>query len=329
MLVSCQDDDVNDTRPPLRIEPLRTDRLDLTPLDPVGDAPDLHAMLSDPAVHRYDTDARASASLAETETRLGHQVMANGGMSWAVRLRAAAAHPQQAAATQSPAVGTIGVFADQGTAIRGVGWSLASSYWRQGIMSEAARAVVPFLLAQDGVDKLEAWVDSCNVASIGVARAAGMRERARLPRVYDARVAQTVVMACAARPVDPEVFGVTPTLVVADLAETVRLLTSVLALQVAWEVPGPPTLSFLAVESWSGSPGLRVVQGSPAEAAAEMLFEVGISVDRVRDRVEALGLFVVAEPTDEAWGRREMSFRLPDGTQIRVSGPSSPPSPQR
>jgi len=48
---------VNDARPALRIESLRTDRLDLTPLDPALDAPALHAMLGNPDVHRYDTDA--------------------------------------------------------------------------------------------------------------------------------------------------------------------------------------------------------------------------------------------------------------------------------
>jgi len=303
---------VNDARPALRIESLRTDRLDLTPLDPALDAPALHAMLGNPDVHRYDTDALPSGSLAETESRLRLQVMANGGTSWAIRLHGGAA------------IGTIGVFADQGTTIRGVGWSLEPSYWGRRIMSEAARVVLPFLLAQAGVDGLEAWVDSRNLASLGVARAAGMTERARLPRVYPDHVAQTVVMARAAVPVDPEVLGVTPTLVVADLGETVRLLQTVLALHVSWEVPDPPTLAFLAVEPWSGSPGLRVARGSGSVRPSELLFEVGISVDKVRARVLAAGLAVVEEPADHPWSRREMSFRLPDGHLIRASGPSSP-----
>ncbi len=305
------------SRAPLHVERLRTERLDLTPLEPARDAPDLHVMLSDPEVHRYETDARASTSVGETETRLGLQVMANGGVSWAVR-------PRQGGA----AIGIIGVFADQGTTIRGVGWSLASSYWRQGIMSEAGRVVVPFLLAQDGVDGLEAWVDSRNLASIGVARAAGMSERARLPRVYSDHVAQTVVMARAADPVDPEVLGVTPTLRVMDLADSVRLLRSVLSLHVAWETPDPPTMASLALEPWSGSPGIRVVTGPRAAAASEVLFEVGISVDLVRDRVVTAGLAVVEEPADQGWGRREMAFRLPDGDTVRVSGPTSPADPQ-
>lgn len=303
---------MTDARPRLRIEPLSTDRLDLTPLDPGRDATDLHIMLSDPAVHQYDTDARVSSSVAETESRLRLQVVANGGATWTIRLRA------------GPAIGTIGVFADQCTTIRGVGWNLARSRWQQGITGEAARTAIPYLLAQDGVDGLEAWTDSRNLPSIGVARAAGMTERARLPRVYDDHVAQTVVMVRAANPVDPEVFGVAPTLVVQDLAQTVRLIRRVLALHVAWEVPDPPTLAFLAVEPWSGSAGFRVLQASEPMPPGELHIEVGISVDLVRTRVLAAGLSVLDEPADQPWFRRQMAFLLPDGNVVRVSGPNSP-----
>jgi RimJ/RimL family protein N-acetyltransferase/catechol 2,3-dioxygenase-like lactoylglutathione lyase family enzyme len=299
-------------RPELRIEPLTTDRLELTPLDPSSDAPALHSMLSDPEVHRYDIDAQPSTSVSQTERRLRLEVMANGNTTWAIRLKGG--HP----------IGTIGIFADQQTTTRGVGWSLKASYWGQHIMSEAARVAVPYLLAQDGVDGLEAWVDSRNLGSLGVARAAGMSERGRLPRAGRDHVGQTVVMTRAAVPVDPEVLGVTPTLVVADLAETVRVLQKVLALHVAWEVPDPPTLVFLAVEPWAGSPGLRVAQGSGALTPTELLFEIGISVDVVRARVVSAGLTIESEPVDQPWARRELAFRLPDGHVIRVSGPSSP-----
>ena len=234
-----------DFRPPLVIDPLRTERLELTPLDPRADAPALHAMLSDPLVHLYDIDAAGSTSIDETESRLRRQVVANGGVTWAIRLRGC------------EAIGTIGIFADQGTTIRGVGWSLIPSYWGDGIMSEAARAAIPFLLTQDGVDGLEAWVDSRNIASLGVARAAGMTERGRLPRVYDDHVAQTIVMARAAVREDPEVFGVFTTLHVSDLAETVRLLRSVLHLHVAWSVPQPGLLGRRAVGRQPGLPGGR------------------------------------------------------------------------
>ena len=304
---------MSDARPPLHIEPLRSERLELTPLDPAADAPDLHEMLADPEVHRYDTDARLSESIQETESRLRLQVMANGGATWAIRVGG------------GRAIGTIGVFADQGTRIRGVGWSLVSSYWHRGITSEAAGVVVPYLLGQEGVDGLEAWVDSRNHASIGVAHAAGMSERGRLPRVYADHVAQTVVMARAARPRDPEVFGVFSALRVCDLAATLRLLTGLLELHVAWAYPDPPTVAFVAVAPWSGSTGFQVEQSPSARVQPQwMSFDVGVVVDDICDRVRRAGLEVVEPPHDEPWVRRELTFQLPDGHRISVSGPTMP-----
>lgn len=303
-------------RPPLRIVPLNTDRLVLTPLDPSADAPALHGMLGDPAVHRYDTDAGPSASVAETEQRLRLQTEANGHTTWAIRFPGSAA------------IGTIGVFADQGTTIRGVGWSLARSHWGQGITSEAARAAIPYLLAQAGVDGVEAWVDSRNVASLGVARAAGMAEQGRLPRVYDDHVAQTVVLGRAAVETDPEVFGAVATLQVENLRDTVRTLQAVLRLYVAWSVSDPPVLVGLAVAPWSGSPGFRVEQKSGSVTPTSLSFDIGVAVDVVHERVLREGLEVVEAPTDTPWYRREMAFRLPEGHLITLSGPMLPPNMQ-
>lgn len=306
---------MSDVRSPLLIEPLQTARLDLDPLDPGRDGPALHAMLSDAEVHRYDSESAASTSVAETEGRLRMELAANGGTSWAIHVRG------------GDAIGTIGVFADQQTTIRGVGWSIARAYWRQGITSEAARIVVPYLLAQEGVDGLEAWVDSRNLGSLGVARAAGMSERSRLPKAHRDEVAQTVVMARAAVPTDPEVFGVTTILDVGDLDANIQILQSVLGLRTAWTYPDPPEVAFLAVAPWSGSAGVQLAQTAGRIVRTELSFEVGITVDVVHGRAIAAGVPIVEPPNDKPWYRREFRWRLPDGHVIRVSGPSSPPRP--
>lgn len=303
---------MSELRPPLLIEPLQTARLDLEPLDPVRDAPTLHAMVSDAEVHRYDGESTGSTSVAETESRLRMELAANGGTSWAIRLRG------------GDAIGTIGVFADQQTTIRGVGWSLARAYWRQGITSEAARIVVPYLLAQEGVDGLEAWVDSRNLGSLGVARAAGMSERGRLPKPSRDEVAQTVVMARAAVPTDPEVFGVRTTLEVSDIPATIDVLLSVLGLHVGWSYPDPPKVAFLAVAPWSGSAGFGLSQVGDPIVETELSIDVGVAVELIYERALAAGVRIVETPDDKPWYRREFSFRLPDGHVISVSGPSSP-----
>lgn len=300
-----------DVRPPLVIEPLQTERLDLEPLDPERDAPALHAMTSDAEVHRYG-DSAPSTSVDETASRLRLELTANGGSTWAIHLRG------------GDAIGTIGVFADQQTTIRGVGWSLARTYWRQGITSEAARVVVPYLLAQEGVDGVEAWVDSRNAGSLGVARAAGLSERGRLPKPYTDHAAQTVVMARAAIPADPEVFGVRTSLEVSDLGATIAAFQTVLGLQLGWSYPDPPTVAFLAVAPWSGSAGFQLTQTNGQIAATGLSFDVGVSVDVIYERAVTAGMPIGEPPNDKPWYRREFSWRLPDGHVISVSGPSSP-----
>src|ERR1700722_18620490 len=156
---------------------LSTARLVLRPLDPTLDAPDLFEMDADPLVHQFVYGSSPSRSIKQLARRLVNDLDQNGGMTWSLRLR-----------DDPTALGTIGIFADQGTTIRGLGWSLRRSHWSQGLMSEAASEVVPFLLAQPGVDGLEAWADSRNIGSLKVAARAGLTERARLPRSYDDHV---------------------------------------------------------------------------------------------------------------------------------------------
>jgi catechol 2,3-dioxygenase-like lactoylglutathione lyase family enzyme len=240
-------------------------------------------------------------------------VVSNGGAIWAIQPK------------RSEPIGTIGIFADQDNSIRGVGWSLVRSHWRRGFMSEAAKAAIPYLLAQDGVEGLEAWMDSQNLGSLGVARAVGMTESGRLPRPYPDRAAQTIVMTIASRPRDREVIMVFPTLRVTDLEGTVALLTGLLELHLAWAYPDPPKVAFLAVAPWSGSPGFQLEQAvGQVDQVQEMSFEVGVVVDDICERVVRAGVAVLEAPHDQPWGRREMTFALVDGHRITVSGPTAP-----
>ncbi len=292
---------------------LSTARLVLRPLDPTLDAADLFEMDADPLVHQYVYGSSPSHSIEQLQRRLAADLDQNGGMTWAVRLR------------DDPTVlGTIGIFADQGTTIRGLGWSLRRSHWSQGLMSEAACAVVPFLLAQPGVDGLEAWADSRNIGSLKVAVRAGLAERARLPRSYDDSVGQTVVMAIAAQPVDPTVFSITAALEVHDVEATARLLCDVLGMHIAWMYGDPVGVGEIAVARWSGSAGIQLRRRGGEVRASEVTFEVGVWVDDIHARVQAAGLQVVEPPADRPWGRRDFTFALPEGHRIGVSGATTP-----
>jgi RimJ/RimL family protein N-acetyltransferase len=300
-------------RPPLVMAELSTARLVLRPLDPTHDAADLFEMDADPLVHQFVYGSSPSHSIDQLQRRLAANLDQNGGMTWALRLR------------DDPTVlGTIGVFADQGTTIRGLGWTLRRSHWSQGLMSEAASTIVPFLLAQPGVDGLEAWADSRNIGSLKVAARAGLTERARLPRSYDDRVGQTVVMAVAAQPIDPTVFSITTALEVHDVEVTAQLLCELFGLHVAWMHGEPAGIGEVALAPWSGSAGIQLRRREGKVRTTEVTFEVGLWVDDIHARVQAAGLEVLEAPGDRSWGRRDFTFALPEGHRIGVSGATTP-----
>lgn len=270
-------------------------------------------MDADPLVHQFMYGSSPSHSIDQLQRRLAADLDQNGGTTWALRLR-----------DDPTTLGTIGIFADQGTTIRGLGWSLRRSHWGNGLMSEAASAIVPFLLAQPGVDGLEAWADSRNIGSLKVATRAGLTERARLPRAYDDRVAQTVVMAVAADAGDPTVFTITAALEVHDVEATAQLLCEVLGMHVAWMHGEPAGIAEITVGPWSGSAGIHLQRREGEVRATEVTFEVGVWVDDIHARVKAAGLQVVQPPGDRPWGRRDFTFALPEGHRIGVSGATTP-----
>lgn len=297
-----------DCRPPIHIGTLETERLVLIPLDPDTDAGDLHAMYADPEAGAFG-DLPPFTDVAQTREFLRRELADNGGTSWAIRLR-----------EEPAALGTIGIFADQVTTIRGIGWSLRRSHWGRGIMSEAARTVIPFLLGHPGVDALEAWVDVRNTRSLAVARNAGMTERGRLPRTYRDRIGQSLVMVAEAEPREAPVVSVEPVLAARDVAATVALFTEAVGLHVGWALGDPVSRAFLAVSPYSGSPGLVVHQAKGAVTPGALDINVAVLVDGIADRLRQRGVEMIIPPTDRPWHRRDASFRLAEGHLVRLAG---------
>lgn len=296
------------------MQTLKTDRLDLVPLDPDRDAEDLHEMYGDPEFYRYGP-GEPTTDVAATRAQLVDELAGCGGWIWVLRLRPG-----------TEALGTIGLFYDQGTSIRGIGWGISRQFWGRGLMGEAAPVVVDHLLAQPGIDGVEAWIDTRNARSLGVARRARLDERARLARVYADHTAQQVVMGRAAEPVDGEVLAVRPSLPVRDVTKTCELLTRVLGMNLGFDYGDPPTFARLRLARWSGSPGLEIALAADGEvAAATVSVTLGVPTDLIYQRVVAAGLKALSPPEDCPWHTREFVFCLPEGHQIRVIGPVRPP----
>jgi RimJ/RimL family protein N-acetyltransferase len=293
---------------------LATTRLDLVPLDLDRDLADLYEMFADPlwAEAAYCAPAR---DLADSRARLTREFADNGGLTWVLRLRPA-----------ERAVGVVGVFSDQGTPIRGLSWYLRRDQWGRGLMSEAVVEVVDHLLTLPHIDGVEAWIDSRNTRSIGVARRARLDLVGRLPRVYDGETAQSVVMARAAQPADPLVIGIRPVLHVSDVAGVADLLVNVLGLQLHFQF-GEPEVEFarLRTTRWSDSNAVDLRRSTGEVQAVHLALDVGVPVDSLHDAVAAAGCAIMAAPADMPWYRREFGFRLEDGHLVTVSGPTRPP----
>lgn len=296
---------------------LQTARLDLVPLDPDRDAESLHAMFDDPEMLRHSRSVLLP-DVAATRAHLAEELAGNGGWTWAIRLRPAA-----------DAIGTIGLFYDQGTSIRGLDWRLRRDHWGRGIMSEAARAAVEHLLAQQAIDGVEAWIDSQNTRSLGVARHAGLDERGRLPRVYDDRVAQSVVMARSAIPCDPDTLVLLPSLRVRDIDRSITTLASILGLYEHFRFGEPTNYARLGVAQWSGSPSLQLSLADGDITPIDIAVEIGIPTDVVYERAVAAGVSILAPVKEMPWGRTEFAFALPEGHRIRVIGPNRPSNPRQ
>jgi RimJ/RimL family protein N-acetyltransferase/catechol 2,3-dioxygenase-like lactoylglutathione lyase family enzyme len=294
------------------MQTLTTSRLDLVQLDPGRDAESLHAMFDDPEMLRYSRGTLLT-DVTATRAQLADELAGNGGWTWVIRLRPA-----------DLAIGTVGLFYDQGTSIRGLDWRLRRDHWGRGIMSEAVRAAVAHLLAQPGIDGVEAWIDSQNTRSLGVARHAGLDERARLPRVYGDRVAQSVVMVRSAIPRDPDTLVMLPSLRVRDIESSIAMLTSILGLHELFRVGEPPNYARLGIAHWSGSPSLQVSAADGDIAPVDLAVDIGISIDVVYERAVTAGVSILEPVTERPWGRTVFAFALPEGHCVRVSGPGRP-----
>lgn len=122
---------------------------------------------------------------------------------WVARLASMPEPTSWAIEVDGHAVGGIGIEIGEGVYSRSAdfGYWLAVSYWGQGIMTEAARAVVPWAMSHFGLCRLEAAVFAWNPASMHVLEHCGfVREGISRASVYkDGQIADRVVYALVER----------------------------------------------------------------------------------------------------------------------------------
>lgn len=143
-----------------RFPHLETERLVLRPLRP-ADAPDIFRLFADDQVTRYydlDTFTRISQA-RELIDRFAQRYQNRIGIRWAIAPRAC----------PDDLLGTCGYNMWLQTSHRAIlGYDLASAHWRQGIMSQALRAVIRFGFEEMALNRIEALVFQENAASRGL-----------------------------------------------------------------------------------------------------------------------------------------------------------------
>jgi ribosomal-protein-alanine N-acetyltransferase len=171
---------------------LRTPRLRLREVR-ADDAAALYAVHSDPRVMRY-WSFPAWTQLAQAEARVVHilgQRVRGEVFVWAV-----------ADAGSDLLIGTIAAFSLDRVQARGeIGYSLHADWHGRGLAQEAMRAVLAWLVADFGLQRIEADIDPRNAAScrlverLGFRREGLLRERWRV----DGEVSDTALYGLLAR----------------------------------------------------------------------------------------------------------------------------------
>lgn len=154
--------------------PLETERLRLRPFRP-EDYDDVHAYGSDPRVSRFmewgpntpeisshflNLQLKQQETWPRSDVSLAVEVKASGTVAGSIRLWTV----------------------DEAHRTAELGYSLGRPYWRQGIGSEAARAMLTAGFETLGLHRIIATCDVRNRGSWGVMRKLGMRREARLRR---------------------------------------------------------------------------------------------------------------------------------------------------
>lgn len=151
--------------------PLRTERLLLRPIDPVGDVDAVHAYASREDVCRYiPWTPRTREDVVAWLPRRTSTTLGPGGAALAVTLLS----------TGELVGDVILMWHDEKQRTAEVGYVINPAYAGQGHATEAARVVVDAAFTHLGLHRVVARIDARNPASGAVLRHIGMRQEAVL-----------------------------------------------------------------------------------------------------------------------------------------------------
>ena len=155
---------------------IETERLILRQIQG-SDADALFATFSDVEVMEFSGGKLPHSTVEESRAfirQLQHWYERHEGIEWSITHKG-----------DDTVIGTCGFHSfGEGFHRAEIGYELRRAYWRQGIMSEALRAIVTFAFETMGLTRIEAVVDPGNEQSQGILRKLGFTHEGTLRHRY-------------------------------------------------------------------------------------------------------------------------------------------------
>jgi RimJ/RimL family protein N-acetyltransferase/predicted enzyme related to lactoylglutathione lyase len=288
---------------------LATPRLQLTPLT-LSDADDLFEAFRDPEVVRYWHEP-AHASVEVTRAALA-QGLSGGGHWWAIRKPG------------GPALGMLNYLSDEDAT--GMGYLLRRDQWRQGLASEAVRAALEWGFETRGLERVELWINSGNLASRALATRLGFLGRGRFRQVQEHRpegeetlvLGMTVSEWSGVSSAIPAVrtYGIEPTLYVRDAGVSMAFYRDVLGFQVGFSMGDPVRFAMIHRGEWFTEGARFRLATSATPGRSEILLNVGPGIDELHAEVVRRGGSIAEPLVTQPWGFREFGVSDPDRNVI-------------
>lgn len=288
-----------------------TQRLLLRPLR-VEDAEALHPMFHDPVAMRY-WHTPIHGDVATTRSHLAQWARPNlDAHYWAICLR-----------DEERPIGVI-FYLDTTVRSPGMGYFLHPDYWRQGMMSEAARAVLAYGFTDLDLDRVELWIQDGNIASQRLAQSLGFTRRGVFAAtlVYGLYRHEWNPAYAPAASLAQRFDALYPVFVVPDVTATAEYYQQ-LGFTLEWMFGEPPDVGMVACREWSWS-GVRIQLrlGQPAPDAHRTLvvIEVGSVIDALYERYVAQGVDIREPIVTRPWNSREFEIADVNGYRLCFAG---------
>ncbi len=216
-------------------------------------------------------------------------------------------------------------------AVPGLGYIFGSEYWRQGYGSEAVAAAVAFGFTSMNLNRIELWIHNENIGSQKLANKIGFRQRGQFYQHYGhfAMPHETLVFGLRADewmnsalnvPREAAIYGVAPTVEVADVAMTLAFYHNMLGFQIDFQEGYPPNFAIVSRGEWTTERAYIHIAQSDTPVVGSLYFRMGAAVAELFEEFRQRGVVIEVSPQQTWYGTREFTVLDPNGWKLRFSG---------